>query len=161
MYCVTVLLGWLLYYLSRWSIDLSHVYIIPSSKGSVINVLFRFFFPGIEDENSRVKWLPPGHIFFVLPHPLQRKLLLTLCTHAIISTIFTWLNAMAPITLVSKIGAATIQSRPPFNTGKWFLSQYFHNRLWAPLSSVTNQGAVSNQINKVCLSSASTVEQVP
>jgi len=43
------------------------------------------------------------------------------------STVFTWLNAAATITLVSKIGAATIQSRPSFDTGKRFLSHYFHN----------------------------------
>ena len=30
-------------------------------------------------------------------------------------TIFTWLNAAAAITLVSKIGVATIQSQPPFD----------------------------------------------
>ena len=33
-------------------------------------------------------------------------------------TVFTWLNAAATITLVSKIGSATIQSQPPFDTEK-------------------------------------------
>jgi len=37
-------------------------------------------------------------------------------------TVFTWLNATAAITLVSKIGAATIQSQPPFDTVKRFLN---------------------------------------
>jgi len=64
-------------------------------------------------------------------------------------TVFTWLNATATITLVSKIGAATIQSRSPFDTGKQFLSHYFHNRLWAPLHAATNRGAASNQVNTV------------
>ena len=54
------------------------------------------------------------------------------------STVFTWLNATATITLVAKVVAASIQSRPPFDTGKQILSHYFHNRLWAPLSAATN-----------------------
>ena len=49
-------------------------------------------------------------------------MVLTIC-----STVFIWLNAVATITLVFKIGAATIQSWPPFDTGKQFLSHYFHN----------------------------------
>jgi len=36
-----------------------------------------------------------------------------------------------------------------FDTGKQFLSHYFHNRLWAPLSAATNRGAASNQVNTV------------
>ena len=47
-------------------------------------------------------------------------------------TVFTWLNAMATITLVPKIGAATIQIQPPFDVGKLFLGLYSHNRLWDP-----------------------------
>jgi len=42
-------------------------------------------------------------------------------------TVFTWLNAAATVTLVSKIGAATIQTRPPFDTGQQLLRNYFHN----------------------------------
>ena len=42
-------------------------------------------------------------------------------------TVFTWLSAAAIITLVPKIGVETIQIRPPLNTGKQFLSYYFHN----------------------------------
>jgi len=57
--------------------------------------------------------------------------------------VFTWLNAVATITLVSKIDVVTIQSRPPFDTRKQLLSHYFHNRLWAPLSAATNRGAAS------------------
>jgi len=64
-------------------------------------------------------------------------------------TIFIWLSTAATITLVSKIGVATIQSQPPFDTGKQFLSHYFHNRLWAPLGAVTNWGTASNQVNTV------------
>ena len=56
-------------------------------------------------------------------------------------TVFTWLSAAAIITLVPKIGVETIQIRPPLNTGKQFLSYYFHNRLWAPLSVATIRGA--------------------
>ena len=67
----------------------------------------------------------------------------------LVHTILTWLNAAVTITLVSKIGAATIQSRSPFDTGKRFSSHYFHNQLWAPLSAGTNQGAASNQVNMV------------
>ena len=67
----------------------------------------------------------------------------------ILHTVFTWLNTAATITLVSKIGAAAIQSRPPFDTGKRFLSHYFQNRLWAPLSAATNLGVASNQVNTV------------
>jgi len=64
---------------------------------------------------------------------------------SISNTILTWLNTTATITLVSKIGMVTIQSRPPFDTGKRFLSHYFCNRLWAPLS------AASNQVNTVIM----------
>jgi len=35
-----------------------------------------------------------------------------------VSTVFTWLNASATINLVLKIGAATIQTRSSFDTGK-------------------------------------------
>jgi len=52
-------------------------------------------------------------------------------------------------TLVSKIGVATIQSWPPFDTEKQFLSHYFHSWLWAPLIVATNWGAASNQVNTV------------
>jgi len=40
------------------------------------------------------------------------------------------------IILVPKIGVATVQTRPPFNTGKQFVSHHSHNQLWAPLSVV-------------------------
>jgi len=67
-------------------------------------------------------------------------------------TVLTWLNVAATITLVSKIGAATIQTWLPFDTRKTiFISHYIHNRLWAPLSAVTNRGVASNQVNMVVL----------
>jgi len=58
-----------------------------------------------------------------------------------------WKDTAATITLVSKIGVETIQIQPPFNAGKLFLSPYFHNQLWGPLSVATIHGVVSNQIN--------------
>ena len=68
------------------------------------------------------------------------------CTlDSLLTTIFTWLNATASITLVSKISAATIQSRPPFNAGKWFLG---HNQLWTLLSAANNWKAY-NPVNTV------------
>ena len=51
--------------------------------------------------------------------------------------------------LVPKIGAATVQTRPPFDTRKRCLSYYFHNWLQALLSAVTIWGAASNQVNTV------------
>ena len=39
-------------------------------------------------------------------------------TAAVESTVFTWLNAAATITLVPKIDAATIQTRPLLDTQK-------------------------------------------
>jgi len=42
-----------------------------------------------------------------------------MCTNVgMLYTVFTWLDAMATITLVSKIDAPTIQTWRPFNTGK-------------------------------------------
>jgi len=35
------------------------------------------------------------------------------------------------------------------DAGKWFLSPYFHNQLWAPSSVATIQGVASNQVNAV------------
>ena len=74
----------------------------------------------------------------------------TAVDHAcIIITVFTWLNAVATITLVPKIGAATVQTRPPFDTRNRCLNHYFHNRLPVLLSAVIIQGAASNQVNTV------------
>ena len=64
-------------------------------------------------------------------------------------TVFTWLNAAAFITLVPKIDAATIQTRPPLDTRERCLSHYFHNRLWDHSSVVTIKGAAFNQVNTV------------
>jgi len=38
-----------------------------------------------------------------------------------------WLDATATITLISKIGTATIQTQPLFDAGKQFLYPYFQN----------------------------------
>ena len=46
------------------------------------------------------------------------------------TTIFTWLNATAFITLLPKIDAATIQIWPLLVAHKWCLHPYFYNRLW-------------------------------
>jgi len=65
---------------------------------------------------------------------------------AYIAPVFTWLNATSTITLIR---AATVQTRSPFDTRKQYLSHYFHNQLWAPLSVVTIRGAASNQVNMI------------
>ena len=58
---------------------------------------------------------------------------------------------MAFITLVPKIDAATIQTRPPLNTHERCLSHYFHNRLWDHSSAATIKGAAFNQVNTIYL----------
>ena len=45
------------------------------------------------------------------------------------------------------MNAASVQTRPPFNTGKQFLSHCFHNRLWASLVAVLFQGVACNLVN--------------
>ena len=48
-----------------------------------------------------------------------------------ITHVFTSLNAVAIITLVAKIDAATIQIQPLLIAQKRSLCHYFYNRLWA------------------------------
>jgi len=56
----------------------------------------------------------------------------------------TWLDTAVTITLVSKINAARIQSRQPFDTEEQFLNPYFYNQLWVSFNMATIRGVASN-----------------
>ena len=53
---------------------------------------------------------------------------------------------MLLITINLVPGAVTIQTQPPFDTGKQFFSHYSHNQLWIPLSVVTIRGMAVNTV---------------